>query len=47
MNLMTSQEYCESLQEYSPNVYVRGSKVDSVADHPMLAPGGERHRDDL
>ena len=39
MNLMTSQDYCESLHEYSPNVYVRGSKVESVVSHPMLAPG--------
>ena len=39
MNLMTSQDYCESLQQYSPNVYVRGAKVDSVADHPLLKPG--------
>ena len=39
MNLMTSQDYCESLQEYSPNIYVRGSKVDNVTSEPMLVPG--------
>ena len=39
MNLMTSQDYCESLREYNPTVYVRGDRVESVADHPQLAPG--------
>ena len=39
MNLMSSQDYCDSLREYNPNVYVRGAKVDSVVNHPMLVPG--------
>ncbi len=39
MNLMTSQDYCESLREYRPSVYVRGDRVESVVDHPQLAPG--------
>ncbi len=39
MNLMSSQDYCESLREYNPNVYLRGSKVDSVVTHPQLRPG--------
>ena len=39
MNLMSSQDYCESLKEYSPTVYVRGSKVESVVDEPQLTPG--------
>ena len=39
MYLMSSVDYRESLREYNPNVYVRGSKVDSVPDHPMLQPG--------
>ncbi len=39
MNLMTSNEYCDSLRSYNPSVYVRGSKIDSVADNPMLRPG--------
>ncbi len=39
MNLMSSQDYCESLKEYSPTVYVRGSRVESVVDEPQLAPG--------
>ena len=39
MNLMSSQEYCESLREYNPSVYVRGSRVDQVVEHPLLKPG--------
>ena len=39
MNLMNAQDYCDSLRQYHPNVYVRGTKIDSVADHPLLAPG--------
>ncbi len=39
MSLMTSNDYCESLRTFNPNVYVSGAKVDSVADHPMLRPG--------
>ncbi len=39
MNLMTAQDYCESLREYSPRVYVRGTRIDSVVDSPQLTPG--------
>ncbi len=39
MNLMTSGDYCESLREYSPNIYVQGARVDSVVEHPLLKPG--------
>ena len=39
MNLMSAQDYCESLKEYTPNVYVRGSKVECVVNHPLLKPG--------
>ena len=39
MNLMTAQDYCESLREYNPCVYVRGTRIDSVVDSPHLAPG--------
>ena len=37
--LMTGLEYRESLRRYSPRVFVSGSRVDSVADEPLLAPG--------
>ncbi len=39
MNLMSSQDYCESLREYNPSIYVRGAKVKNVVDEPQLAPG--------
>ncbi len=39
MKRMTAQEYCESLREYKPAVYVRGERVENVVDHPQLAPG--------
>src|SRR3712207_9215108 len=37
--LMTAADYRESLRRYSPRVFVNGSRVDSVADEPLLAPG--------
>ena len=39
MNLMSSEDYCESLRQMSPSVYVRGEKVESVSAHPLLRPG--------
>jgi len=36
---MSAAEYRESLRRYRPRVYVDGSRVDSVADEPRLAPG--------
>ncbi len=36
MALKTGKEYRESLKELSPEVYVRGEKVDNVVDHPLL-----------
>ncbi len=38
-NLMTGDEYRESLRRLHPVVYVDGRRVDSVADEPMLRPG--------
>ena len=37
--LMTALEYRESLRRYSPRVFVNGTRVDSVADEPLLTPG--------
>jgi 4-hydroxybutyryl-CoA dehydratase/vinylacetyl-CoA-Delta-isomerase len=37
--LMSAADYRESLRRYTPNVYVDGRKVDSVADEALLAPG--------
>jgi len=37
--LMTAEDYRESLRSYSPDIFVDGQKVDSVADDPRLAPG--------
>lgn len=39
MKLMTGTQYVESLREYRPNVQVKGKKVTSVADEPLLKPG--------
>lgn len=39
MNLMNGMEYIESLREYNPDVQVKGVKVTSVADEPLLKPG--------
>ncbi len=39
MNLMSATDYCESLRTYNPNVFVQGTKVDSVVNHPLLKPG--------
>jgi len=36
---MTSGDYRESLRAQSPRVFVRGQRVKSVADEPLLRPG--------
>ena len=38
-NLMSSADYRESLRAYKPNVFVKGRRVESVADEPALRPG--------
>ena len=37
--LMSAQDYRESLREYKPKVFVKGQRVESVADEPLLKPG--------
>lgn len=37
--MMTAAEYRDSLRAYKPRVFVDGSRVESVADEPRLAPG--------
>lgn len=37
--LKTPEEFVESLRELHPTVYIRGNKVQSVADEPLLEPG--------
>ena len=37
--LMSSQDYRESLRAFNPTVFVRGQRVESVADEPLLAAG--------
>ncbi len=39
MKLMTGREYVSSLNEYNPDVQVRGKKVTRVADEPLFQPG--------
>nr|WP_296334953.1 4-hydroxyphenylacetate 3-hydroxylase N-terminal domain-containing protein [uncultured Acidovorax sp.] len=39
VNLMTGDEYRESLRRYKPVVYVDGRLVESVADEPAFRPG--------
>jgi len=36
MALLTGKEYVESLKEFSPEVYIRGERVEKVWDHPLL-----------
>ena len=38
-NLMSGEQYRESLRQYKPVVYVDGRLIESVADEPMLRPG--------
>lgn len=37
--LKTPEEFVESLRELNPTVYIRGKKVESVPDEPLLEPG--------
>jgi len=37
--LMNGDDYRASLRNYTPTVYVRGRRVESVVDEPLLAPG--------
>ena len=37
--LKTPEEYVESLRELDPVVYMKGKRVESVPDEPMLEPG--------
>lgn len=39
MRLMTAEEFRESLRQRQPDVWVRGHRVESVADEPLLQPG--------
>ncbi len=36
MAVLTGAEYRESLKEFSPEVYVRGERIEDVATHPLL-----------
>ncbi len=36
MALLTGKEYIESLKEFSPEVYIRGERVERVWEHPLL-----------
>jgi 4-hydroxybutyryl-CoA dehydratase/vinylacetyl-CoA-Delta-isomerase len=36
MALLTGKEYVESLRDFSPEVYMRGERVDYVWKHPLL-----------
>ncbi len=37
--LKTPEEFEASLRELNPIVYIRGNKVESVVDEPLLRPG--------
>ena len=37
--LKTPEEYEASLRELHPTVYIKGNKVESVVDEPLLRPG--------
>ncbi len=37
--LMTALDYRDSLRAYSPRVFINGTRVESVADEPLLEPG--------
>lgn len=37
--LLSSEQYRESLRSYSPNVIVKGQRIESVADSPWFEPG--------
>ena len=37
--LMSAAGYRESLRAYKPRVFINGTRIESVADEPLLAPG--------
>ena len=37
--LMSAADYRDSLRAYQPLVFLNGTRVESVADEPLLAPG--------
>ncbi len=37
--LMTASDYRVSLRSYAPRVFINGTRVESVADEPLLEPG--------
>ena len=39
MTLMSPQQHRDSLRELHPDVWVRGKRVECVADEPLLQPG--------
>src|SRR5690606_3441457 len=39
VNLMSGDEYRESLREYKPKVFVDGREAESVVDDPAFRPG--------
>jgi 4-hydroxybutyryl-CoA dehydratase/vinylacetyl-CoA-Delta-isomerase len=39
VDLMSGDDYRESLRRYKPKVFVDGREVESVADEPTLRPG--------
>ena len=45
-NLMSGEQYRESLRQYKPVVYVDGRLIESVADEPMLRPTFLDHEHD-
>ncbi len=38
MNLLSSEQYLDSLRRMNPKVYLFGKKVDDVVDHPVIRP---------
>ncbi|HLR12594.1 MAG TPA: 4-hydroxyphenylacetate 3-hydroxylase N-terminal domain-containing protein [Burkholderiaceae bacterium] len=39
VNLMSGDDYRESLRQYRPTVYVNGRQIESVVDDPVFRPG--------
>lgn len=37
MTVLTGEEYKESLKQLSPEVYIRGERIEDVASHPLLS----------
>jgi len=38
INMMTGEQYVESIRKLKMEIYMFGEKIDSAADHPMLRP---------